>query len=106
MRANGYALHIAKLIAEEAELSARCDARVFLAQGPGSGVAWIGEEFILTEFGVKLFEAVDGHIGFAAYLDFVRNMLAAQLVGDGTNGADVGGPVFADHAIATCGPDC
>lgn len=91
---------------------------VELFEGARSGVAWVGKrfesEFVL--FLVEGFKAIAGHVGFTANFEDggdggsvggreqIRGR-ALEAKGEGLDGAEVGGDIFARHAIATSGTD-
>src|SRR5579885_1947184 len=94
-------LHVTNLVGEEAERAGRGDTPVFLPQRTGSRVARVSEDALSLHFFIQLFKAFDGHVDFAAHLDFLRNMFSSQFMGNFANGAHVGRPVLADQPVAT-----
>ena len=92
----------AELIREEGEI-ARCgDARVFLAQAAGRGVARVREQPIarLTLSPVELRERRQRHEHLAAHLQPSGRRSAEQPLRDGADRGEVGRHVFTGHAVA------
>ncbi len=95
-------------IAKEVQGPLFRDGWIQLAQGPGRGIAGIGEGLIARRFlsfvqGQKLILA---HIDFTAHFQDVRPVTARQGFGHIGQGAHIGGNIFAFCAIAArCGID-
>src|SRR5690242_8088272 len=98
-------LDIANLIAEKVEMAAGSHACVFLAQRTGSGIARIGEESAIADLRVQFLEIFDRHIDFAANLNALGDMLAAQILRNTANCAHIGRPILTNRAIAARSPD-
>ncbi len=73
----------------------------FWRSEPAAALRGLANRRIIRHVFVQLLEAFDRHVNFAAYLDPVRDLLAAQFLWDAANGAHVGRPVLADQPVST-----
>ncbi len=100
---------VAELVAPDVERPRGGDSRIELTDGAGGGVARVGEGRLAGGRArlVQAREAGQRQVDLAAHLDHGRHRLVtikpAQTQGHGVDGAQVGGHVFADHAVAAGG---
>ena len=104
----GGAHDLADLIAPKAELAARRDARILLAQASGGRVARVHEQFFtsLSCALVHCLEAGERHIDLTANLDDIGNIWNIgphEAMWNGGHREHVGRDVFAHATIAACG---
>ena len=97
--------HLPPAIGEKAERPRRRDARVFLAQRAGGGIARVGEDGVARRFlaFVELEEVRLGHVDLAAHLAHRRHAPALEAVRHFLQRLDIGGDVLALGAVATRG---
>lgn len=99
---DGEALAGADAVDDHVQRAGGGDPGVLLAQGAGGGVARVGEGLLagFDEAGVELLELLHREEDLAADLHQGGEVVAVQPLGDVRDGADVGGDVLADAAVA------